>query len=177
MKKLMCISMLALAVPAAAQMAPSGQARTNANSYVRMAASSDTYETQSSKLVLETATNPDVRRFAEMMIADHGNTSAQLMAAAKQASLGNVANIQARQNSMLKALRKTSKDKRERAYVDQQVISHQEALALHEGYAAAGDNPGLRSVAQGAVPIVRSHLTEIQRIQSAMGGSMSSMRR
>ena len=180
MKKLICVSLLALAAPAVAQpapLAPPMQARTSANTYLQLAASSDAYEIQSSKLVLQSASNPDVRRFAEMMVSDHAGTTAQLMAAAKEASLGNPANIQGRQVSMLKALRSTPKAKRERAYVDQQVMSHQEALALHEGFAAQGDNPGLRSVAQGAVPIVRAHLAEIQRIQASMGGPMTSMRR
>ncbi|HYZ48268.1 MAG TPA: DUF4142 domain-containing protein, partial [Sphingomonas sp.] len=74
---------------------------------------------------------------------------------------------------MLRALRSASAADRERFYVDQQVVAHQEALALHQGYAAQGPNPGLRSVAEGAVPIIQRHLDEIRRIQTAMGGPVA----
>jgi putative membrane protein len=135
-----------------------------------MAASSDTYEIQSSKLALAHATNPDVRSFAQMMTTDHANTSAAVMAAAKQASIGNPGGPNPKHTAMLKQLREAGHAKMERVYVDQQVMAHEEALALHQAYAAQGDNPGLRTAAASAVPIVEAHLNEIRRIQAAMGG-------
>jgi putative membrane protein len=173
MKNLMILAMLATAAPVVAQpvpQAPPIQARTGAGTYVRMAASSDTYETQSSKLVLAHAGNPDVRRFAQMMVSDHANTSAAVMAAAKAASIGKPGGPIERHTMMLKKLREAGHAKMERMYVDQQVTAHEEALALHSGYAAQGDNPRLRAAAAQAVPIVQRHLDEIRRIQAAMGG-------
>ena len=175
MKPLIAIALLGAAVPALAQNAPQEpgiQARTTAATYASMAASSDNYEKQSSQMVLATAANPDVRNFAQMMINDHAQTSAQVMAAAKAASVGTT-NLLPPEADMLKNLRAISKDKMERFYVDQQVMAHEKALALHQGYAAQGDNEGLRAVAAGAVPIVQRHLDEIRRIQAAMGGPMT----
>src|SRR5687767_11599082 len=91
MKRLTYVLAIALAAPALAQpvpQAPGIQARTTAATYVATAASADTYEVQSSKLALAHASNPDVRSFAQMMTTDHANTSAAVMAAAKQASIG-----------------------------------------------------------------------------------------
>ena len=174
MKRLFAIVLLATAAaPAVAQQAPPMQARTTAATYVRMAASSDMYEKQSSEMALASAANPDVRAFAQMMISDHGATSAQVMAAAKQASVGKPGGLLPKQAMMLKSMRAWPKGKMERGYVDQQVVAHEEALALHSGYAAQGDNPGLRAVAASAVPIIETHLTEIKRIQTAMGGPMT----
>jgi putative membrane protein len=141
-----------------------------------MAASSDTYEIQSSKLALAHATNPDLRNFAQMMTTDHANTSAAVMAAAKQASVGLPGGPNPKHMAMLKQLREAGHAKMERVYVDQQVMAHEEALALHQGYATQGDNPGLRAAAASAVPIVQAHLTEIRRIQAAMGGPTSPKR-
>ena len=172
MKSMLVVAMLA-AAPAMAQpvpQAPGIQARTTAPTYVAMAASSDTYEIQSSKLALAHAANPDVRNFAQMMVSDHANTTAAVMAAAKQASVGNPGGPNPKHTSMLKQLRETGHAHMERVYVDQQVMAHEEALALHSGYAAQGDNPGLRAAAAQAVPIVQRHLDEIRRIQTAMGG-------
>lgn len=175
MKRLIAIALLAGAsAPALAQpvpQAPGLAARTTAATYASMAASADNYELESSKAVLGVATNPDVRNFAQMMINDHGQTSAQLMAAAKAANVG-ATNLLPNEATMLKNLRAIDKSKMERLYVDQQVMAHEKALALHQGYAAQGDNPGLRAVAASAVPVIQRHLDEIRRIQAAMGGPL-----
>lgn len=173
MKHLLVLAALAAATPALAQpvpQAPNLNSRTTAATYVAMAASSDTYEIQSSKLALQHASNPDVRSFAQMMTTDHANTTAAVLAAAKTASIGNPGGPNPKHTGMLKQLREAGHDKMERVYVDQQVMAHEEALALHSGYAAQGDNPGLRAAAAQAVPIVQNHLNEIRRIQTAMGG-------
>jgi len=172
MKTVLAFALIAGAVPAFAQPgapAPGLAERTAAPAYASMAMSGDNYEIESSKLALETAVNPDVRAFAEMMIADHGRMDADLKAAGKAASIGNPAGTRAPEVAMLKELRAVSKDKRERLYVDQQVAAHEKALTLHQGYAAQGDNPGMRAVAAAAVPVVQHHLDEIRRIQAAMG--------
>lgn len=173
MKNAIAFVILAAATPALAQpvpQAPGIQARTTAATYVSMAGSGDTYEIESSKLALAHATNPDVRKFAQMMTTDHANTTAAVMAAAKQASIGMPGGPNAKHVAMLKQLREAGHDKMERVYVDQQVMAHEEALALHQAYAAQGDNPGLRAAAASAVPIVEAHLAEIRRIQATMGG-------
>lgn len=179
MKYLIAITLFGAAAPAMAQpvpQAPGLQARTTAATYVAMAASSDTYEIQSSKLALAHAANPDVRAFAQMMVNDHANTTAAVTAAAKQASVGLPGGPNPKHTAMLKQLREAGHAKMERLYVDQQVAAHEEALALHQGYAAQGDNPGLRAAAASAVPVVETHLTEIRRIQTAMGGSTNPRR-
>lgn len=179
MRQYIAFALLGAAAPALAQpvpQAPGIQARTTAATYVTMAASSDTYERESSQLALQHASNPEVKAFAQMMINDHANTSAQVMAAAKAASIGKPGAPLAKHTAMLKALRELPHDKMERGYIDQQVMSHEEALALHQAYAVRGDNPGLRAVAAEAVPIVERHLAEIRRIQTAMGGPMSGSR-
>ena len=178
MKSVIAIALLGLAgaVPAAAQPAPQEpglHARTSAPTYASMAASGNNYEIESSKAVLGMATNPDVRDFAQMMINDHGQLGAKLMAAAKAASIGTT-NLLPPEAAMLKNLRAMPKDKMERFYVDQQVMAHEKALALHQGYADQGENAGLKAVAAEAVPIIQRHLEEIRRIQTAMGGPLPS---
>ena len=59
------------------------------------------------------------------------------------------------------------------AYVDTQITAHEEAFAVHDGYARAGDDPGLRRVARSAVPLIRLHLSQLARIQAGMGRMQS----
>jgi putative membrane protein len=52
----------------------------------------------------------------------------------------------------------------DKTYLDQQRAAHQEAITLHRGYAENGDNPQLRSVAIGGLPMLERHLKSIERI-------------
>lgn len=156
------------AVPAAPALARAAATTTSAVTYARMAGSSDIYEKQSSQLILADAQNADVRRYAEMMVSDHTNTTAQLLAAAKQSGVVADPKLLTKHAQMLQQLRRVGAPAREKTYVRQQVMAHQEALALHQGYASKGDNPALRQVATAAVPIIQAHLTEAQRIMSSM---------
>ena len=183
--KLMIISAVAFAASAAAAVAqPSGPSSsgpssrsataqsatpTTASDYVRAAGASDHYEITSSKAVLTDARNEDVRRFAQMMIDHHTMTTRDVTGAAKAAGMTPPPPApDARKAAMLQELQAASGEARERLYARQQATAHEEALALHGGYASNGDNPQLRAVAAKAVPIIQQHLTEIRRINTAL---------
>ena len=48
-----------------------------------------------------------------------------------------------------------------------QVKAHEDALALHQGYAASGGNADLKKVAETAVPIVTEHLEHVRGMAPA----------
>jgi putative membrane protein len=135
-----------------------------------MAAASDLYEIQSSQLAQSRARSPAVRDFAQMMIADHTNTTRQLTAAAQASGMGPVAPaLLPMQARMMDQLRAAPADGFDRVYLDQQVQAHQMALALHANYARNGDTPQLRTVAAAATPIVQGHLDRVRQL-AASGG-------
>jgi putative membrane protein len=133
--------------------------------YVKQAAAGDLFEIESSKLALETSQNTDVLAFAQMMIDDH----TRMAAALKEAVVGSGLDIPiptapgGDEEQKLNALRAAGNDF-DRQYVGMQLQGHEQALALHEGYAEAGENAELRAVATTAVPVVTGHLEEIRRI-------------
>ena len=133
-----------------------------APAFVAMAASSDLYEIQSSRLALQRTQVPMLRMHAEMMIRDHTNTTAQLKAAAASAGLGVPAQMVPMHAQMLNELSRSANF--DATYRAQQLSSHRQALALHENYARRGDVPQLRGVAAAAVPVVRGHLDHITRM-------------
>jgi putative membrane protein len=49
-------------------------------------------------------------------------------------------------------------------YRRQQLLSHQQSLALMENYSRRGNVPQLRGVAAAAVPVVRGHLDQLRRL-------------
>jgi putative membrane protein len=135
---------------------------TAAPAFVAMAASSDMFEIESSRLALQRTQAPMLRMHAEMMIRDHTNTTAQLKAAATSAGLGVPMQMLPMHAALLDQLTQSSNF--DGTYRSQQITSHQQALALHTNYARRGDVPQLRGVAAAAVPVVRGHLDHIQRM-------------
>ncbi|CAX26352.1 MAG: DUF4142 domain-containing protein [Methylorubrum extorquens] len=55
-------------------------------------------------------------------------------------------------------------------FVNASLQGHQEALNIHGSYAQAGDDPGLRRIAAGAIPLIQRHIAQLSRMQATMGG-------
>mgnify|MGYP002777028608 CR=1 FL=1 len=132
-----------------------------APAFVAMAASSDMFEIESSRMALQRTQDPMLRMHAEMMIRDHTNMSAQLRAAAQSAGLGVPMQMLPMHAAMLNELSRSSNF--DSTYRRQQIVSHEQSLALMDNYARRGDVPQLRGVAAAAVPVVRGHLDHIRR--------------
>ncbi|MEH3047520.1 DUF4142 domain-containing protein [Sphingomonas adhaesiva] len=142
-----------LAAPAVAQ------APTTPAGYVAAAGASDLYERQSSQLVLQSTANPKVRSFAQMMVADHAKSTAQVKAAAARAGVKAAPpKLMPEQAKMIADLRAQTGTARDTAYVTQQKTAHQKALALHRGYADNGTAAPLKTVAAGIAPVVEHHI-------------------
>ena len=136
-----------------------------APTYLQMAGSSDQFEIQSGQLALQMSQNPAVREYAQMLIAHHQQTTAQLAAAAQSAGLPVPPPAMTGAHAqMLANLRAAPMGSFDMAFRDAQIQAHQEALALHQNYAASGDVPALRTVAGGAVPVIQQHLNTAQSL-------------
>ncbi|MDP4024304.1 DUF4142 domain-containing protein [Methylobacterium sp. NEAU 140] len=73
------------------------------------------------------------------------------------------------QQAMLAQLSSTPAGPRfDRLYAQQQIQSHQMAIAMTQAYAQGGPNPALRGYAQQALPALQMHYSEAQRLPGAM---------
>lgn len=143
---------------------------TSATDYVKMAADSDMYEIQSSKLALTRSKRDDVKSFAKQMIADHTMTSKSLMSALKNADRTIArpsTKLSAENAAKIALLRKAPKASFDDLYLQQQLAAHQTAWALHSGYANDGTDASLKQVASTAVPVIERHLTHAQQMVPA----------
>ena len=153
-----------MAAPAAAPMAISPQ------TYRMMAAASDSFEIESSRLAMQRSRNPRIRSYANMMVRDHSMTSQALMGGVQMAAMGGMApGLDARHAAMLNQLASASGPQFDRLYARMQVMAHQEALALHGGYAQAGTDPALRAFAGQVTPHIRHHLAMARRLSGGRG--------
>lgn len=55
-------------------------------------------------------------------------------------------------------------------FVNASLQGHQEALGIHGAYAQSGEDPGLRAIARGALPLINLHIARLSRMQAMMGG-------
>ena len=159
MKKLMIAAAL-FALPGMAAAATMTGAQ-----YVAKAGASDQYELQSSRLVLATSKNASLRAFANEMIKDHTQSTAEVKHAALQGKVkAGPPHLDAMGAKNLAQLRAAKGTARDMLYVQQQKKSHQMALALQQGYAANGDVAPLKMTAGKIVPVVQHHLGELQKM-------------
>ena len=160
----------AMADPSGATAAALPAAPTTAMPYTMKAAASDQFEIQSSQVALQKGQNADVRRFAQMLIDHHTQTTATLTAAAQSAGLTPPPPaLEPMQQDMIAQLQSAPAGASfDKLYITQQVPAHQMALNVHQAYASGGDKAPLRTAAAAAVPIVQQHLTEATRMNGSM---------
>ncbi|MCF4127097.1 DUF4142 domain-containing protein [Methylobacterium sp. SyP6R] len=56
------------------------------------------------------------------------------------------------------------------AFVNASLQGHREAMAVHGTYAQSGEDLALRRIAQGALPLIRLHISQLSQMQRMMGG-------
>jgi putative membrane protein len=149
--------------------APSpGPVPTNAAAYVSQAGASDLWEIESSRAVLAKSDRADVKRFAQMMIDHHGQSTQKVKAAAASARVTAAPpSLDANQRRMLDEIKAVDASAIDAVYIKHQRSAHDAALALHSGYAERGDNESLRRAARDIVPVVEAHRAELGRLASA----------
>ncbi|OAS27201.1 DUF4142 domain-containing protein [Methylobacterium platani] len=57
------------------------------------------------------------------------------------------------------------------AFVNASLQGHREALMIHGSYAQGGEDPALRRIARGAIPLIRLHISQLSQMQRMMGGA------
>lgn len=156
MRYVLAATALCVATPLLAQSMPPAD-------YVMMAGASDLYERESSKLVLATTKNADVRKFATMMISAHNESTRMVKQAAAQENVkAPPPQLTRAQKQMITQLQAQKGEARDTAYIAQQRQAHDQALALQKNYAQNGTSAPLKAAAAKIVPVVEHHITMLK---------------
>ena len=166
-----CVAALACASSAIAQPALGADNRpiqtpTDAASYVDEAFAADAFEVTSSKMALSRSKTPAVRDLAERMIDSGTMTTNALLAAADEANVPPPSSP-SRDNvkgAMMDALTQTSGRDFDDTYIAQLRRIQQEQLALHQRFAAEGDNDILRDYAVDTAARVADQLDDVNTL-------------
>lgn len=133
----------------------------------RNAAISNQFEIESSRVALLKSRNPNVRRFARRMIADHTALAARMRQALRLARLPvPSAQLDPAHRQMLRRLQALSGANFDRHYMRDQVNGHLQAVALMSRYSRTGSNPVLRRLASNALPVIEHHLVLARQLEA-----------
>jgi len=152
-------------VPESDAAPPITVAPVDAAGYIAKAGAGDLWEIESSKALLAKSTNAEVKKFAQMMIDNHGQSTAKVKAAATEAKL-TVAppKLDGDQQKMLDEIKAADATGIDAVYIAHQKTAHDAALALHQGYATGGDTKSLKKAAGEIVPVVEAHRAELAKL-------------
>lgn len=165
MKKIaLMIAMSLMATPALAQglgektgvNALIGKAPSTAD-FVKIAAISDMFEIESSRLAEQRADDGS-KKFATQMIADHTKTSAELKALAPKANAEVPGALDSSHQGKLDKLKGLNGADFDKEYDSMQVDAHEDAVSLFERYADGGENAELKAWAAKTLPHLKHHL-------------------
>jgi putative membrane protein len=119
--------------------------------------------------------NPEVRQFAEMMVADHTSSNKQAKDLASQLNLTPEDNatsddIRKSQDAVRDSLKKLAGGQFDKAYVDNEVAYHQSVLDAIDGKLVPNArNPQLKKLLEDTRPVVAHHLEEAKKLQIRLG--------
>ena len=131
------------------------------------AAQSGMAEVELGKLAAQKATNAEVKKFAQMMVADHTKANDELKTLAAKNNVKLPTELSSAHKSMLEKLQGLSGAEFDKAYVDGQVDDHETAVDLMEDN-AGNSNADIKAFATKSLPVMQSHLKMIQGIQDKM---------
>ncbi|HEY3694493.1 DUF4142 domain-containing protein [Phenylobacterium sp.] len=154
--------------PAATVPTPSNEAK--APDFVSKAAASDMFEVQAAKVAQGRSSNPEVKRFAAMMVTDHTKSTQGLKKAIADSgqAVTPPATLPDDLQRKLDDLNKADAKDFDKTYMDNQVDAHQAALDLMQRYAQDGDVPQIKAFAASTAPVVQKHLDMARTLRDAV---------
>lgn len=139
---------------------------------VSMTQAADEGEIMTSKVALTKATNPDVRKFAQQMIQAHTQTISKRNALGKAQNLKPAAgakdSIGDAGKTMVAQLQAAPKAAFDTAYINGQVMAHQNTLQMVQKATGEAQNAALKQMLQQVTPDIQRHLDEAKTLQSKL---------
>ena len=136
-------------------------------SFMKDAAQGGMAEVKMGELATKNAKDPEIKKFGQMMMTDHGAAGKDLEALAKKKNVTLPTDIGSHQSTHDK-LSKMTGDDFDKAYVNAMVNDHESDLSAFEKQAANSTDPDVKAFAAKVVPVIKKHLDAIKAIQAKM---------
>ena len=119
------------------------------------------------KVASTKATDPEVKKFAELMVAEHSKSNGELKAIASMMQVV-LPEGGPRRNYVMDDLRKLSGSDFDKEYIQIMVEVHTATVADFEGKAKDAADPDLKAFVVKTLPTLRMHLQEVTAMQAKM---------
>ena len=129
--------------------------------FVEQASRGGLFEVESSRLALEQRSSQETRKFARMMIDDHGKTNQELATLARSKSLRASADLDNYHQEKLDELRHVEGAEFDVKYRQCQIKAHDEAIALFERASRECKDAELKAFATRLLPTLRDHRAQL----------------
>jgi len=168
----------ALAAPAAhaqatASQATGAKAAVNDSLFAAAAALGGMSEVQISELGAQRATDPELKKFSQQMIADHTRMNGELTNLAAQKRIALPRTLDPRAQFCWQGLAGLSGEEFDRCYAKAQLVAHMDAVGTFEAESERGMDPEMKALAAKALPHIKEHLKMIKPIAQRYEGEQS----
>jgi putative membrane protein len=124
--------------------------------FVKNAALDGMAEVELGKIALSKSQNPEVRRFAQRMVTDHGKANQELATIAKSKGLETPASLDAEHRTMIANIEREDGAAFDKAYCEHMNMDHTKAIALFTSAEKSSD-ADLALFAKKTLPTLEEH--------------------
>lgn len=139
----------------------------SAQVFLPAAAQGNRFEIVTGQLAQQRAESNEVRALGAMFVTDHTRLLQQGSAVAAELGVTLPEGLSPQQQAIVDRLARLSGRSFDAAWTAAQIAAHKQALWLHLRAAIRGEQPQIRTLAQGALPIITHHLGELLDLAAA----------
>ena len=127
-------------------------------------------EVELGRLAVQKAKSPEVKQFAQRMVADHSKANVELKQLASNKNVTLPAEPNAQQKADKDRLAKLSGAEFDREYMTMMTAGHDKAVAAFEDEARNGKEVDVKAWSNKTLPTLREHQTLAKQIAAKVGG-------
>lgn len=138
--------------------------------FLKVVSGANEFEIRSSELAKEKASQDDIKKVADMIIADHKKAGEKLkeILEAKKAAPAEPVKLAPKQQKMLDQLQAVSGQDFDTLFIDMQAQAHMEAIATFRTFAGSGDDQTLVGFAKETLPALETHMAHVKMLIEKM---------
>ena len=138
---------------------------------MKQLASANIAEIQSGKMAASKAQSPEVKKFAQQMVTDHGKMLEDLKSLAKSKGVALPDSAPMKDMAQSKLLERKSGAEFDKDYMEHMVKDHEKDVQDTQNIAAKAKDPQFKSAVQQANAKIKEHLQLAQRVAQSAGST------
>jgi putative membrane protein len=141
---------------------------TDAAGFMTAAAYSSNAEIEAGRMAVSKTQNPEVKQFAQQMIAEHTRANKELMPIAAKKNVTLPTDLDPMHKTMAADMSKLSGAEFDEEYMEGQVADHEKTVALLQTQVDNGTDAEVKAFAVKTLPVVKMHLEMARKINGKL---------